>query len=76
MGKLSRRWPAWPTQRTPCPETRHACQGHLLSGGFTMGGWAVQWAMLLGTSFMFGNQEEAGMSRNPTRPPQAYRTAP
>eukprot|EP00983_Pelagomonas_calceolata_P066785 1149214-Pelagomonas_calceolata.AAC.10 len=59
LGKLRRRWPSQPARRTPCPDTWHACQAKHFLGDLSLGGWGVQRAMLLGTSFMFGSQEEA-----------------
>eukprot|EP00983_Pelagomonas_calceolata_P063884 1147900-Pelagomonas_calceolata.AAC.3 len=37
---------------------------------------AGRWAMLPGTSCMFGSQEETDVSRDPARPPHAHETAP
>eukprot|EP00983_Pelagomonas_calceolata_P086326 1156736-Pelagomonas_calceolata.AAC.3 len=34
---LSRMWPAWPAQCTPCPETQHASQTKTGIGGFEFG---------------------------------------
>eukprot|EP00967_Tisochrysis_lutea_P051160 scaffold63087_cov22-Tisochrysis_lutea.AAC.1 len=49
---------------------------NLLSGHLNLGGWAVQRAILLGTTFMFRTKEEADVSRDSARPPRAHGTAP
>eukprot|EP00983_Pelagomonas_calceolata_P020056 632684-Pelagomonas_calceolata.AAC.11 len=57
---LGRRWPVWPTQRTPRHDTRHACQAQTLIREFKLGWHAVQWAKL-----SFGSQEGADVSQKP-----------
>eukprot|EP00983_Pelagomonas_calceolata_P007592 246856-Pelagomonas_calceolata.AAC.1 len=37
VASLSRRWPAWPAQQTPRPETRGACKAKTIIGGFELG---------------------------------------
>eukprot|EP00983_Pelagomonas_calceolata_P120894 1160746-Pelagomonas_calceolata.AAC.4 len=55
---LSRRWPAWPAQRTPCSETWHACQAKKFIWEFELG-W------LCGAA---GNPRKADVSQNPAQP--------
>eukprot|EP00983_Pelagomonas_calceolata_P085691 1156610-Pelagomonas_calceolata.AAC.5 len=68
MGKLSRRWPAWPAQRTPALNLIMQAKQNLLSGDLSLGGWAVQRAMLSGPNIMFGSQGDVSW------PAHAHRT--